>query len=434
MWDSTAWSNGSHTYVVTVTDSSNRTATSTTLTVNTVNYAPFVEWSSGNNQTVTGSFVVSAVATPQRFGSAFIKKWCLTVDGSPVTSNVVYRDYGSDSLHYATFNADTGCWSSSSNLAYGKFVISTETWTNASRTLSVVIIDSSNRTANDSLTFTTNNPQPTTKIIGISQGSTVRGSATFGFEVYHPGATEISNWCITINSTVCASTGTNVVSAAAAVSSRSASIDTSMWRNGVYTARSTATDSAGRRFDSGVVSFTVNNPPASASQPSISKGKPKWSDKTVKATVLTSTTFASEVRVYWGTSKKKLKSASWSAGSVSATLSGLKPKTVYYAKVQAIGPNGNSETGFVKFTSPAIPPKPKPQPRSGGGSGGGSGGYGWTPYFGMNLEEFQDAAGFDPATFDCSGRGRMNLWSRNWWIVGVRGGAFAISKSRSSCS
>jgi hypothetical protein len=51
----------------------------------------------------------------------------------------------------------------------------------------------------------------------------------------------------------------------------------------------------------------------------------------------------------------------------------------------------------------------------------------------MNLEDYQDAAGYDPATFDCSGQGRGNWWSSNWWIVGIRNGAFAISKSRSGC-
>jgi hypothetical protein len=60
--------------VVTVTDSSNRTATSAPLTVNTVNYAPIAEWSTANNSSVTGRFSVSAVAVPQIFGTAWIKK------------------------------------------------------------------------------------------------------------------------------------------------------------------------------------------------------------------------------------------------------------------------------------------------------------------------------------------------------------------------
>jgi len=53
--------------------------------------------------------------------------------------------------------------------------------------------------------------------------------------------------------------------------------------------------------------------------------------------------------------------------------SGLKPRTVYYVKVKAVGPNGTSETALVTFTSPSIPPPPPP-PSGGGGGGGSSGG------------------------------------------------------------
>ena len=431
-WDSTSWANGSNTYVVTVTDSSNRTATSAPLTINTVNYAPVVEWSTANNSTVTGSFRVTAVAAPEVFGTAFIRRWCLTVNGVPVSSNVALA--GSDLQWYGSFNAETGCWTRSSSLPLAPFLINTAAWTNATRVLSVVVTDSSNRVASATLNFTTNNPQPTTQISGLSSGGTVQGETRFGFEIYHPGASEITSWCVTVLSMECTSQSDIRVSTTSSTSSRSVSFNTSMWRNGTYSARTTATDSAGRTFDSGTISFNVNNPAASVSRPTVTRGKPKWSDKTVKSTVSMTTSYASQFRVFWGTSKRKLKSELfWASGSEQITLSGLKPKTVYFLKVQSIGPNGSTESSFVKFTTASIPPKPKPRPSS-GGSGGSSGGFVSSPCSaGSNWSSCISYLGREPDSYDCSGEGRRSVINSNWWILYFVSGIPVLSKSYSSC-
>jgi hypothetical protein len=123
-----------------------------------------------------------------------------------------------------------------------------------------------------------------------------------------------------------------------------------------------------------------------------------------------------------------------SNGDKTFSVNGLKPNTVYYFKIVVSGTNGSSTTGVVKSKTGKIPPKPKPTPsHSGGGSSTGMW-YNSTPFFGINLEDYQDYYGYDPATFDCTGRGRSNYWSSNWWIVGIRSGSFAISKSRYGCA
>ena len=561
-WDSTAWANGSHTYVVTVTDTSNRTATSPTLTINTFNYSPFVSWASGNNQTVSGTFTLAAAANPHLFGTANIKKWCLTVDGSPVTSNVAVNRYAySDVGHSGTFNAETGCWSNSStnltsaqfrwdslplppwvngshtyvitvtdtsnrtatsttltvtvantapsvewsttnnrtvsgiftvaasartastgnatinkwcllirklpggtyqpvkkdyatggdvdyfgtfnattgcwtsrygygDLTTGTFRIPTAAWTDSSRVLKILVTDTSGRPAQTNLTFTTKNPQPTKQVVGLSPGATVTGDVTAKFVIKHPGASSITTWCLRVRTTTCFSSGQG--RQVGNTSTQTISFDTSLWPNGTYKAIFEATDSEGRKFDSGSISFRSNNPGASATVPTIANNSPVWSDTSVSATVSTTSKNATNLFVYLGTSANQLWEFPLSRTYPSQTFIGLEPRTVYYVKVKAVGPNGTSETALVTFTSASIPSPPPPS--GGGGSGGGSSGYGWTVFKGWNLEDYQDEYGYDPATFDCTGRGRTNLWSRNWWIVGIRNRVFAISKSRSGCS
>ena len=414
---------------MTVTDTSNRTATSPTLTINTFNYSPFTSWKSGNNQTVTGTFTVDAVANPHLFGTANIKKWCLTVDGSPVASDVAVERYYSDDVGYAgTFNAETGCWSNSTtSLNAANFSFRTAAWTNASRVLKIVVTDTSNRTATDSLTFTTNNPQPTTRVIGLTAGETIDKVETFAFKVYHPGANSIASWCIHIKTTSCSS---NVsVSTSGATSIGTVSFDTSLWRNGSYRARFTATDSEGRSFNSGSISFKSKNPGASASKPRIENGNPVWSDKTVDVEITTTSKNATKLFLYLGTSKTQLWKYAISPTDPSELFS-LKPKTVYYVKVEAEGPNGSSETEFTTFTSASLPPKPAPPSGGGGGGGGGSSG---GCYAGMNWDSCISRLGYEPYSYDCTGYGRGVWWASNWWILFFSGGVPVLSKSAYYC-
>ena len=132
-WDTTTWAPGAHTLQWTVTDSSGRTATSSTLTFTTSNPSPSVSWVSSNNPVVSGVATFEASAAPAASGTAAIVKWCLSVDGSPVSSDVstyVYSSYSNISS-YTTFFPGTGCWEriySSSDLRAAAVRWDTTTW------------------------------------------------------------------------------------------------------------------------------------------------------------------------------------------------------------------------------------------------------------------------------------------------------------------
>ena len=120
---------------------------------------PTVSWVSDDNQVVAGvaSFGASAIPT----SPATIKKWCLTFDGSPVTTNVAaYNSTSYNDIYYdTTFSAQTGCWSSSSsNLRTAKVKWDTTTWAAGPHTLQWTVTDTSNRLVTSSvLNFTTRN-------------------------------------------------------------------------------------------------------------------------------------------------------------------------------------------------------------------------------------------------------------------------------------
>jgi len=225
------------------------------------------------------------------------------------------------------------------------------------------VTDTSGRTATSTkLTVTTENPQPSTRVIGLTAGTTVGGTVEVAFEVDHPGASSITAWCLSINNSACVSSGQG--QRVGATSTVTLSFDTSVWHSGFYVARFTAADSIGRSINSGPIAFYSNNPGASVSIPIINNGRPKWFDQTVSATVSTTNKNATSITVYWGRSMTNLRSVSLSTTQKTiATLSCLKAKSVYYVKVKADGPNGSSETAFTKFTSASIP--------GGGGSSGG---------------------------------------------------------------
>ena len=315
-----------------------------------------MEWWTTDNTTVSGVFTVSARARSASTGTASIKKWCLTVDGSPVTSDVARAQTSYDVGDVGVFNAATGCWSNNSwNLTSGSFQWDSTAWADGSHTYVVTVTDTSNRTATSTtLTVITENPQPTTSVIGLTAGTTVSGTVKVTFTVDHPGAYSIMDWCLSINNSACVSSGQE--KRVGETSTHTVSFDTSLWRNGFYSAKFTATDSIGRSIKSGPVAFYSQNLGAWVSSLTVKNGTPKWSDQTVSAAVSTTNKNATSIIVYWGTSKTNLKSVSLSTTQKTiATLSCLKAKSVYYVKVKANGPNGSSETAFTKFTSASIP-------------------------------------------------------------------------------
>jgi hypothetical protein len=365
-FDSTDWTNGSVTYQVTVTDTSNRSATSTILTVNHNNTPPAVVWTTSNNSSASGAYTISATAGGSPTGTATIKKWCLTINGSPATTNSAVHSYSSSQVGYSgLFNADTGCWTSSYyNLTNAWFSFDSTAWTNRTVTYQVTVTDTSNRTATSTdLVVTTNNPQPTASLSGVGGGVSIQSSAGITASIYHPGADSIRTWCFKVSNGPCIS-GTSQSNG----TSRTNGIlrlDVSSWVNGSYSLTASAVDSIGRTITTSPSTFVVNNPPASVTKPRISHRKPTWNSRTTTASVSTTMSNVSSSIWYWGTSTKSMKK--WSGatnedGEWVYTIRNLKPNTWYYFKITAIGPNGTSTTSIVKSKTGKIPTRPKTYP------------------------------------------------------------------------
>ena len=157
-FDTTAWANGSHTFQITVTDTSDRTATSTVLTINNTNPGPSVTWATDNNLTFSGYATINATASADSSGTANIKKWCITRNGSPLTTNWSSWSPNYSRLSDSSFSPATGCWASSTNLTSGSLRFDTTAWANGSHTFQITVTDTSDRTATSTvLTIQTQN-------------------------------------------------------------------------------------------------------------------------------------------------------------------------------------------------------------------------------------------------------------------------------------
>jgi hypothetical protein len=363
-FDSTAWVNGSVTYQVTVTDTSNRTATSSILTINFSNAGPEVSWATTNNSNVSGVFTITAAAAPAPTGTATIKKWCLTINGVPATTDNTFSSSSISHSSDASFNPDIGCWTrtsnNTSNLTTAKFDYDSTAWVNGSVTYQVTVTDTSNRTATSTgLVVTTTNPQPTASLSGVGGGVSIQSSAGITASIYHPGADSIRTWCFRVSNGPCNS-GTSQSNGTSRTNGL-LSLDVSTWVNGTYTLSASAVDSVGRTIAASPQTFVVNNPPASGTAPRISHKSPAWNSKTTTAYVRSTLNYANSATIYWGTSTRKMKSTrtSVSNGDKTFTVSGLKPNTMYFFKITTFGANGSSTTKTVKSKTLKIPPKPK---------------------------------------------------------------------------
>ena len=196
-----AMTNGSHTLALVVYDSRSvaSVAASTTFTVGIT--APTVSWASVPSGSVSSSFTVKASAT----SSLTISKWCVTLDGGALASNLsVYDSSYPGVYYYGSFSSSTGCWSSSyTSLTSGAFTINPSAMTNGSHTLALVVYDSrSVASVAASTTFTVGITAPTVSWASVPSGSvsssfTVKASATSG-----SSSTTITKWCLTIDGRV----------------------------------------------------------------------------------------------------------------------------------------------------------------------------------------------------------------------------------------
>ena len=160
---------------------------------------PTVAWTSANNTTVAGNVSFKATAAPAATGTAFIKKWCLTINGEAATSasSTEFSQKDDSGVNSSYTNFSNGCWTNI-NYELRKLVLSYDTtkWENKAYTLVVKVTDSSDReSAVATLTFTTANPGPvlTTSTLNVI----TTGNPTLLFTATPKADIPIAKWCVT---------------------------------------------------------------------------------------------------------------------------------------------------------------------------------------------------------------------------------------------
>ena len=463
--NTSTWSNGSHVVRIeaTIGDSS---VVSKTTTVTSSNIDPKVEWITTGPLTAASKMTLTAKITPQ---VNRITKACLSRDGTPIpkseqTSFAGDTNYSNSRGPNGTFGESTGgcvIFGSYQNSSSPRGLwqvttltisLQTSTWAATPSALKLTITESIGREFSASISFNqgaspiapsspsssdskTSSGEPLSdfvswKFTGVREGQIISGRSNIeplnAHSFADSGSIEV---CIT------------GIGAERSCNSNYA-VNTSCYKNGPLVITAAASGKYGSRLDSNWeesrrynVSI-MNTPPRLDSMSSTNK-KPSWKHSSTSGSITLNSQFGCSYSITLKSSSSKSKTLTGilAADSTTVAFNGLKQKTKYTAIASVISENGTVKK-TIKFTTPAIPPKPRPKysgGSSGGSSGGGSSAYGYTQFAGVNLEDYQDAAGYDPATFDCSGQGRTNLWSRNWWIVGIRDRVFAISKSPSGC-
>jgi hypothetical protein len=152
-YDTTAWPDGSHTYELTVTDTSGRSTSSSVLTINNSNANPTVTWTSpSNNSTQSGSVTLSASARAATSGTAQVVKWCLKKDGAIASTGFTSSFYTLGwNYTQTTFDSATGCWTSSTSIGNGSFTYDTTRLLNGKHSLVLTTTDSSGRSSTATL-------------------------------------------------------------------------------------------------------------------------------------------------------------------------------------------------------------------------------------------------------------------------------------------
>ena len=301
--------------------------------------------------------------------------------------------------------------------------------TNGAHSLNLIATDAAGRSSSTTHKFQIDNGMPGIAVASPAAGSVIRGWPQIN------ATSSMSNTMTQIrNKTICVSLGTASSCSNTSEGVASSPFNTSCLPNGPVSVGASVEDTVGRKANS-TLSITIRNGLPRVASLKVKSDSPKWTNKSTSGSVSIRGDFACsyklEILEVNGKPVKKTSDMFTESNLSNATFDfrGLKPGKRYQTRITLTNSQGKSMK-TIFFSTPRIPPRP---PSIGSGGGGSGGGYGYTKFAGVNLEKYQDALGYDPATFDCSGQGRTNLWSKNWWIVGIRNGVFAISKSPSGC-
>jgi hypothetical protein len=339
---------------------------SNALSVTINNKAPSVHLSTPAATPVTGLFKLAALASPDAAGSATIAKWCLTIDGAPWHHDIVSRLTGIYGLYadldlWGTFDATTGCWTSTNNPQTAAFEIPGRVLTNGAHTFQITVTDSTGRTGSGSLSVTTDNPQPSITATGggLYEGATISsGYLNVAINAYTDPDLLFTEEVVCLDTWSC-------TNRAAGWSMRydyfNFSRTTANLKNGPHTFRMKLTDTLGRTTQS-VLNFTVANPSPAVRRVVPSKVAPTGTSTSATARLTVTTVGTAKVVVKWGTNSRALTAsktftiASGAATTSALNIGGLRWATRYY--FQVIPSNANSTAATRPTTSVVTAAKP----------------------------------------------------------------------------
>ncbi len=304
-WDTTKWSNGSHTLQLTVTDTGGRSTTSSLFTFTTANDPPTTGWLTDTPLTVSETATIQAFAEADPSGTARIQEWCLRVNEVPISTNIAVRG---TVRAYSTFNSATGCWSLSSpyydsgDLTAADFSWDTTAWSDGTYTFKFTVRDTSERSTTSSpFTFTIDNPGPTVAVFSsLTDPGTVPRSVGITAIASALQSVTVEAVCIKIDGK---SIRNNILESGdvledgfspstgcwETVSSRDVrlifNLDTIFLANGTHTIQISARDSRNRVGQVSSYQFTTYNAPPQIQLRGVSPGKTVSGGFVVRASV-----------------------------------------------------------------------------------------------------------------------------------------------------
>ena len=260
-------------------------------------------------------------------------------------------------MAYATTSQN--CWNysngyfsgSPATLSEGKFSFDTTAWVNTSYTFEITITDSSSRTVTSSvLTISTSNPLPTISFFSAQDWSHVVGTLHVTSSViFDPeqSVVTVSSYCWQFDNGVCRD-------------SQNIALGTGWLKNGAHQLCLSITDTVGRKPPAVCQSIDTYNPSPQLSNIRVSAVKPAPGATSVSIQVSVTSSYASIVKVRYGTTAQ-MPLSKWlvldqKSSSNWIQITGLTSEKTYFLQVVGNGPNGTASSQVFAVKTFPIPP------------------------------------------------------------------------------
>jgi hypothetical protein len=335
---------------------------------------PTLEW---NHVSIQGRNV-RLLAT----ASGSVKKWCLTVDGTPVKTDVVGTRYQDGELFGTPFDARTGCWEASTGVRlFAAFYVPMSSVPSGLRVFGLTVTDTTGASTSITTTVEVVHTPPVIQWdwLKFSNGKSTSidsGVISYGFSTQDP----VSKWCLLIDSGVQTQnlarsryadyeifdsdydplTGCWSKSNGQVLFSGSFIVPTHTIPNGPHSIRLTATDVYG--VSSTIETSFVSRNIVSVSDIAISTFQRPYpaTSSTVQVSATAGNARSYEIRV--GKSSKVLKIVKKGAlsefGQINVSLGNHKSRSTLFVRVTVKGINGSKSSPIKKLVIPPALPSP----------------------------------------------------------------------------